>query len=89
MEVTAIQNVRKFIVTATSTPRQYKVEIATLGKRGLKGKSAFETAKEAGYLGTEEEFALLLVSIQNKENKLNSVTSVNFFLEENISKLHA
>lgn len=71
MEVTAIQNIRKFIVTATSTPRQYKVVIATLGKRGLPGKSAYQIAQENGYNGTEEEFGDLLTSISKKENKLN------------------
>jgi hypothetical protein len=71
MEVTAIQNVRKFIVTATSTPRQYKVVIATLGKRGLPGKSAYQIAVENGYTGTEAEFGELLASVSKKENKLN------------------
>lgn len=76
MEVTAIQNVRKFIVTATSTPRQYKVVIATLGKRGLPGKSAYQIAVENGYTGTEAEFGVLLTSVSKKENKLNFWTLI-------------
>ncbi len=51
MEVTVIQNIRKVTVTATTTPRQYKVvvsnapkqriiTVASLGKRGFPGQDA-------------------------------------------------
>lgn len=51
MKITAIQNIRKFKVVATTKPRQYKIVVssakkqttiivAPLGKRGFPGKDA-------------------------------------------------
>lgn len=53
------------LILQDSTGKQYK--IAGLGEAG---KSAYEFSKEAGYTGTEEEFAEDLNSIKNKQNKL-------------------
>jgi hypothetical protein len=38
---------------------------------GIDGKSAYQIAKEAGYPGTEAEFAVLLNSIGDKQDKIN------------------
>lgn len=67
MQVTVVQNVRKVTVTATTTPRQYKVvvsnapkqriiTVAALGKRGFPGKSAYEIAVQKGFEGTEVQW---------------------------------
>lgn len=37
---------------------------------GIPGKSAYQSAKEAGYQGTEEQFSIELNSIKNKQNKI-------------------
>ena len=67
MKITAIQNIRKYTVTATTQPRQYKVvvsstpkqriiTIAPLGKRGFRGYSVYELAVQNGFPGTEQDW---------------------------------
>lgn len=50
------------------TPNKVVVELT---KDGIDGKSAYQIAKEAGYPGTEAEFAVLLNSIGDKQDKNN------------------
>jgi hypothetical protein len=67
MKITAIQNIRKYTVVATTKPRQYKVvvssarkqttiTVAPLGKRGFRGYSAYEIALQNGFVGSEPEW---------------------------------
>jgi hypothetical protein len=67
MKITAVQNIRKYTVTATTKPRQYKVvvssapkqttiTVAPLGKRGFRGYSAYELAVQNGFPGTEQDW---------------------------------
>ncbi len=76
MQVTVIQHIRKVTVTATTTPRQYKVvvsnapkqrviTVAPLGKRGLRGYSAYEVAVSNGFLGTEQQWLDSLIGVSN------------------------
>lgn len=44
--------------------------VVELTKDGIDGKSAYQIAKENGYTGTEEEFAQMLISIQDKQDKI-------------------
>ena len=69
------------LILQDSTGKQYK--IAGIGEAG---KSAYEFSKDAGYTGTEEEFAEDLNSIKNKQNKLTG-TQGQFvaFTAENVA----
>lgn len=49
---------------------RYIVTYSTLGERGVDGKSAYQIAKENGYTGTEEDFAKMLISIKDKQDKI-------------------
>lgn len=57
------------------------IEIEEVGPKGDNGKSAYDIAVENGYVGTEEEFALMLISIKDKEDKINWDSLVRGFTE--------
>lgn len=49
---------------------RYIVTYATMGERGVPGKSGYEIIKEKGYEGTEDDFAKMLISIKDKQDKI-------------------
>ena len=58
-------------VTAKPIVTKYLVTKTNLGRPGAAGKSAYQMAQEAGYLGTKEEFEQMLLSIDKKQDKNN------------------
>lgn len=58
----------------TSAPPESSIKLCVtympLGDKGVPGKSAYQYAVDAGYIGTEEEFTEMLLSIKDKQDKI-------------------
>ena len=70
MKVTCVQNTKNYIISSTQKTNRIRVVINSIGKAGLNGKSAYQYALDAGYTGTEEEFTEMLLSIKDKQDKI-------------------
>jgi hypothetical protein len=71
MRITYINNDNGF--NASSPPpstNKTVVVFSPLGDKGAPGKSAYQYATENGYTGTEQEFADMLLSIEEKQDKI-------------------
>ena len=56
MEVAINEIVKKYDVVVNQTTNRIVVTISPLGKRGFNGKSAYQSALDNGFLGTELEW---------------------------------
>lgn len=57
-------------IEITDTPEYVTIEIAEMGIKGDTGESAYQSALEGGFIGTEEEFNTFLSEIGNKVDKV-------------------
>ena len=66
IDLTPITNGTKVTITDKNKTKSIDILDGPKGEKGAKGKSAFETAKEAGYTGTEAEFYAVLASLSTQ-----------------------
>lgn len=60
--------------TGATGARGIQGEPGTDGKDGADGKSAYETAQEGGYTGTEDDFRAAMASVGDKADKASGLT---------------